>query len=430
MLADIEFSGVEMHKFAQRIWPLNRSLTGDGVRETLDCIKEELPKLEIRKFKSGQRVFDWKIPNEWNVNYAYIISPDGVKICDFHENNLHLVGYSESIEKTLTLQELLPFLYSLPDQPEAIPYITSYYESRWGFCLSHNQKLALKEGDYKIHISTSTVPGELLIGEVFIPGRSKKEVFLSTYTCHPSMANNEISGITVSTFLAKYLFSKRDHFYSYRLVFLPETIGSLTYLQKNIKRMKKNVIAGFNLTCIGDDRNYSYLPSRNGDTVSDKAALHILNNYFPGYKKYSWLDRGSDERQYCAPGVDLPIASLMRTKYGDYPEYHTSLDDLVNVVTPSGLQGGFNLVKKVIQAIEWDITPKSVFFGEPMLSKRNLYPSLSTKSPQKEIRFRMDIISYSDGTKSLIDIANLLSRGIEEVYEQTKILQELQIIRF
>jgi aminopeptidase-like protein len=194
--------------------------------------------------------------------------------------------------------------------------------------------------------------------------------------------------------------------------------------------MKKNVIAGFNLTCIGDDRNYSYLPSRNGDTVSDKAALHILNNYFPGYKKYSWLDRGSDERQYCAPGVDLPIASLMRTKYGDYPEYHTSLDDLVNVVTPSGLQGGFNLVKKVIQAIEWDITPKSVFFGEPMLSKRNLYPSLSTKSPQKEIRFRMDIISYSDGTKSLIDIANLLSRGIEEVYEQTKILQELQIIRF
>jgi aminopeptidase-like protein len=427
---DTEFSGTEMHDFAKLIWPLNRSLTGDGVRETLDFIKGELPELEVLTFKSGQKVFDWKIPNEWNVNYAYIVDPNGAKICDFHENNLHLVGYSESVEKTLTLQDLLPYLHSLPDQPNAIPYITSYYESRWGFCLSHDQKLALKEGDYKICISTSTVPGELLIGEIFIPGKSKKEVFFSTYTCHPSMANNEISGITVSTFLAKYLLSRNDLFYSYRFVFLPETIGSLTYLQKNYKRMKKNIIAGFNLTCIGDDRNYSYLPSRKGDTLSDKAALHILNNCFPGYKTYSWLERGSDERQYCAPGLDLPIASLMRTKYGDYPEYHTSLDDLIHVVTPSGLKGGFNLVKKVTQAIEWNMTPKSFFLGEPMLSKRNLYPSLSTKSPQKEIRFRMDIISYSDGSKSLIDIANLLNREIEEVYEQAKILQKSKIIRF
>lgn len=419
-----------MHQFAKHLWPLNRSLTGDGVRKTLDCIKKELPKLETLAFKSGKKVFDWKIPNEWNVNYAYIIDPSGTKICNFHENNLHLVGYSESIEKTLTLEELLPFLHSLPDQPDAIPYITSYYESRWGFCLTHDQKLALKAGDYKVCISTSTTPGELLIGEIFIPGKSKKEVFISTYTCHPSMANNEISGITVSTFLAKYLLTRNDLFYSYRFVFLPETIGSITYLQKNLRKMKKNIIAGFNLTCIGDDRNYSYLPSRKGDTLSDKAALHILNNCFPGYRKYSWLDRGSDERQYCAPGVDLPIASLMRTKYGDYSEYHTSLDDLINVVTPSGLEGGFNLVKKVIQAIEWNFTPKSIFLGEPMLSKRNLYPSLSTKSPQKETRFRMDIISYSDGSKSLIDIADLLNKEIREVYEQAKILQELQIISF
>jgi aminopeptidase-like protein len=427
---EISFSGIEMHEFAKHIWPLNRSLTGDGVRKTLDFIKKELPKLETLAFKSGKQVFDWKIPNEWNVNYAYIIDPNGTKICDFNENNLHLVGYSESIEKTLTLEDLLPFLYSLPNQPDAIPYITSYYESRWGFCLTHDQKLALKEGDYTVCISTSTTPGELLIGEIFIPGKSKKEVFISTYTCHPSMANNEISGITVSTFLAKYLLTRNDLFYSYRFVFLPETIGSLTYLQKNAKKMKKNIIAGFNLTCIGDDRNYSYLPSRKGDTLSDKAALHILNNCFPGYKKYSWLDRGSDERQYCAPGVDLPIASLMRTKYGDYPEYHTSLDDLINVVTPSGLQGGFNLVKKVIQAIEWNIVPKSIFLGEPMLSKRNLYPSLSTKSPKKETRLRMDIISYSDGSKSLIEIADLLNIEIEEVYEQAKILQESQVISF
>jgi aminopeptidase-like protein len=194
--------------------------------------------------------------------------------------------------------------------------------------------------------------------------------------------------------------------------------------------MKKNIVAGFNLTCIGDDRSYSFLPSRNGDTLSDKAASHVLNKCFPGHKRYSWLDRGSDERQYCAPGVDLPIASLMRTKYGEYPEYHTSLDDLTNVVTPKGLEGGFNLVRKVAQAIEWNIVPKTNFLGEPMLSKRNLYPSLSTKLPQKGIKFRMDIISYSDGQNSLIDIANLLDRSIEEVYTEAKVLQELRIITF
>jgi aminopeptidase-like protein len=425
-----EFSGSEMHNFAKEIWPYNRSLTGEGVLKTLDRIKLEVPSLEITKHKSGKKVYDWKIPNEWNVNYAYIIDPNGVKICDFFDNNLHLVGYSASFEKDLALEELLPFLHTLPDQPSAIPYVTSYYETRWGFCLSHNQLSELKDGVYKVRISTSIKPGDLLIGEIYIPGKSKKEVFFSTYTCHPSMGNNEISGVTVSTYLAKYFLNIKNLNYSYRFVFLPETIGSLTYIQSNLKKMKKNIVAGFNLTCIGDDRSYSFLPSRNGDTLSDKAASHVLNKCFPGHKRYSWLDRGSDERQYCAPGVDLPIASLMRTKYGEYPEYHTSLDDLTNVVTPKGLEGGFNLVRKVAQAIEWNIVPKTNFLGEPMLSKRNLYPSLSTKLPQKGIKFRMDIISYSDGQNSLIDIANLLDRSIEEVYTEAKVLQELRIITF
>lgn len=419
-----------MHRFASRIWSLNRSLTGNGVRQTLSAIQEEVSELKVLKYKSGKKVFDWKIPNEWNVNYAYIIDPDGVKICDFFENNLHLVGYSISVEKDLELRELQPFLHTLPDQPDAIPYVTSYYEPRWGFCISENQKAALKNGIYKVRVSTSNKPGELLIGEIYIPGKSKREVFFSTYTCHPSMANNEISGITVGTFLAKHILSKPKLKYSYRFLFLPETIGSLTYLQKNLDKMKKNVIAGYVLTCIGDDRNYSFLPSRNGNSLSDKAALHVLNNDFPNFKKYSWLDRGSDERQYCAPGIDLPIASLMRTKYGEYPEYHTSLDNLTDVVTPDGLNGGFNLVIKVINAIEWNVFPRTMHLGEPMLSKKNLYPSLSTKNPQLQTRLRLDIISYSDGNHSLIDIANLLNRPIAEIYAQAKILQEHKIITF
>jgi aminopeptidase-like protein len=244
------------------------------------------------------------------------------------------------------------------------------------------------------------------------------------------MANNEISGIAVNTFMAKYLAKRTNLRHSYRFVFLPETIGSITYIYHNLKKMKKNIIAGFNLTCIGDERSYSYLPSRAGDSLSDRAALHVLENEYPGYKKYSWLDRGSDERQYCAPGIDLPIASLMRTKYGEYPEYHTSLDDLINVVTASGLMGGFDLVRKVIEVLEMDITARPKMLCEPMMSKRHLYPTLSTKSLHSDIRLRMNIISYLDGKKSLLDIANLLGKPIELVYDEMLTLKEMGVVDF
>jgi aminopeptidase-like protein len=244
------------------------------------------------------------------------------------------------------------------------------------------------------------------------------------------MANNEISGITVSTFIAKYLHKRTNLRYSYRFVFLPETIGSITYIYHNLNKMKKNIIAGFNLTCIGDDRNYSYLPSRNGDTLSDRAALNILENQYQGYKRYSWLDRGSDERQYCAPGVDLPIASLMRTKYGEYPEYHTSLDDLINVVTPKGLMGGFDLVRKVLGALEMNIKVRPKMLCEPMMSKRDLYPTLSTKKSHSDVRFRMNLISYLDGRKSLLDIANLLGKSIELIYNEVLTLKEMGVVDF
>jgi aminopeptidase-like protein len=420
----------ELYDFATRIWSYNRSLTGLGVRQTLQAVNQEVSTLKTKSFSSGLKVFDWEIPKEWSVNYAYIIDPNGNKICDFSSSNLHLIGYSESIEIDLHLSDLQEHLYSLPEQIDAIPYVTSYYEKRWGFCISERQRQKLQQGIYKVRISTSKKIGTLDIGEIFIPGMSKKEIFLSTYTCHPSMANNEISGITVSTFLAKYLAKKKNLRYSYRFVFLPETIGSITYIYHNIKKMKKNIIAGFNITCIGDERNYSYLPSRNGDTLSDRAALHVLENYYHGYKKYSWLDRGSDERQYCSPGVDLPIASLMRTKYGEYPEYHTSLDDLINVVTAKGLMGGFDLVKKVIEVIEMDVIARPKMLCEPMMSKRHLYPTLSTEKSYSDIMFRMDIISYLDGKKSLLDIANLLGKPIELVHNEVSTLKELGVVDF
>lgn len=421
-------SGKELHDFASNIWLFNRSLTGKGVRQTLDAIKSEVPNIIITKFKSGKKVYDWVIPMEWHVNYAYIIDPNGNKICDFEKNNLHLVGYSEPIEVELRLEDLLKNLHSLPEQPNAIPYITSYYEKRWGFCISEIDKKALPKGVYKIKISTTKIPGTLDIGEIYIKGKTKKEILISTYTCHPSMANNEISGITVSTFLAKQLMSKKDNNFSYRFLFVPETIGSIAYINKNIKKMRKNIIAGFNLSCIGDDRNFSYLPSRKGNTVSDKAALHVLNLHYPGHKIYSWQDRGSDERQYCAPGIDLPIASLMRTKYGAYSEYHTSLDDLYNVVTPTGLEGGFNLVKRVLECIEMNLLPKTQFFCEPMMSKRNLYPTLSTKNVIFKGKLMMDIISLSDGTNTLLEIANLLGKPISEIFNEAKTLEENKVI--
>jgi aminopeptidase-like protein len=420
----------ELYDFATKIWSYNRSLTGFGVRETLQAIKQEVPALKIKSFSSGLKVYDWEIPMEWNVNYAYIIDPNGNKICDFSTNNLHLIGYSESIEVDLQLSDLQDHLYSLPEQPDAIPYVTSYYEERWGFCISEKQRQELLQGIYKIRISTSKTIGTLDIGEIFIPGIDKREIFFSTYVCHPSMANNEISGITVSTFIAKYLAKRIKPRYSYRFVFLPETIGSITYIHHNLKKMKKNIIAGFNLTCIGDERNYSYLPSRNGDVLSDRAALHVLENQYQGYKKYSWLDRGSDERQYCAPGIDLPIASLMRTKYGEYPEYHTSLDDLTNVVTAKGLMGGFDLVRKVIEALEMDIIARPKILCEPMMSKRHLYPTISTKNFHPDIRLRMNIISYLDGKKSLLEIANILGKPIELVYNELLTLKELGVVDF
>jgi len=319
--------GADIHAFAKQLWHINRSITGEGVRATLNQIMRHLPDLEIKSVSSGTEVFDWVVPKEWHAEEAYIVTPSGEKICDFKVNNLHLLGYSTSFEGSMRLEELKEHLYTLPEQPEAIPYITSYYKERWGFCLTQNQYDQLEDGEYRVKIEAKHFDGVLNYAELVLPGESDEEVFLSTYICHPSMANNELSGPTVVTYLAKWLSELSNRRYTYRIVFIPETIGSITYLSRNHKKMKEKTIAGFNVSCVGDDRAYSYLPSRNGNTLSDDIAKHVLSHIDSNYKAYNWLDRGSDERQYCAPGIDLPIASIMRTKYGQYRCLSAKLSD-------------------------------------------------------------------------------------------------------
>ena len=417
-----------MYRLAEELFPINRSITGDGVRKTLSILNEHVKNLDVFEVPSGTQVLDWVVPKEWSIVSGYILTPSGRKICDFNENNLHVVGYSIPVDDSVSLAELEKHLYSLPDQPDAIPYVTSYYAKRWGFCISHKQRMLLEEGIYKVKIDSSLFDGYLTYGELIIKGETDKEVLISTYVCHPSMANNELSGPVVVTYLAKWLQSLQSRKYTYRIIFIPETIGSITYLSKNINQMQKNIIAGFNVSCVGDNRSYSYLPSRNGGTLSDKVAKHILKWIDPDYVAYSWSERGSDERQYCAPGVDLPIASIMRTKYGKYPEYHTSLDDLKNVVTPDGLEGGYEALRLSIEAIENNCYPKVTVLGEPQLGKRGLYPTISTKNSASKTRLLSDLITWSDGNHSLLEIAEKSNVPIWELYPLIKKLQTSNLL--
>lgn len=410
-----------MHSFTKELMPICRSLTGNGVRKTLAMIKEHLPGLTVHEVPTGTKVFDWEIPQEWNIESARLIGPDGRKIVDFSDNNLHVVGYSIPVSLTLSLDELNQHLYSLPDQPDAIPYVTSYYAPRWGFCLKHADRQRLKPGNYRVEINSSLSVGSLTYGELFISGKTTDEVLISTYICHPSMANNELSGPVVSTFLARML-ANADLRYSYRFVFVPETIGSITYLSKNLSHLKKNVVAGFNVSCIGDDRAYSYLASREGNTLSDRAAIHALKYHAPDFLRYSFLERGSDERQYCAPGVDLPVCSIMRSKYGVYSEYHTSLDDLT-LVTPSGLAGGLTALARAIDVLENNAVWRTKVLGEPQLGKRGLYPTLSTVGSAEHVANMMNLLAYADGSRDLIDLAELI--GADSL-ECAKILATLE----
>ena len=420
--------GEKMLSLAKELFPINRSLSGDGVRKTLNILKRENKELQIHSIKSGTKVFDWEVPDEWNCKEAYIITPDGKKICDYNKNNLHLVQYSTPFEGEVSLEELNKHLYSLPHLPDAIPYVTSYYYRKWGFCISENERKKLKKGVYKVVIKSELKKGVINYADLIIPGKSKKEIMFSTYICHPSMANNELSGPVLATFLAKYL-KKRNNYYTYRFIFAPETIGSLIYLSKHLNYLKENVIAGFILTCVGDERNYSYLASRYGDTLADKVALNILENEIKEFKKYSYLDRGSDERQYCAPGIDLPVCSVMRTKYGEYPEYHTSLDNF-NVVTAKGLEGAYNLYIKMIEVLENNFKYKVTVLGEPQLGKRGLYPKECTPITDYSLAFLYrNFLAYADGSNDLIDIANILGVSAYKLVAIAKLFLKENLIK-
>lgn len=410
---DLEI-GDQMYAWAKDMFPIARSLTGPGVRETLAYLNNLLPDMTVHEVPSGTPAFDWIVPDEWTIRDAYIADEAGNRVIDFQKHNLHVVGYSEPTDVWLDLAELDKHLYSLPDQLDAIPYITSYYTRRWGFCLTHNQRLALKSERYHVVIDSDLKPGVLNYAELILHGETDEEVFLSTYICHPSMANNELSGPVVATALAQWLQSLKKRLYTYRIVFIPETTGSIVYLSRNLAHLKQHVIAGFNITCVGDDRCHSYLPSRMGDSLSDQAARHVLHHTDANFKCYTWLDRGSDERQYCAPGVDLPIATMMRSKYGEYPEYHTSLDDM-NLVTPTGLKGGFTALRQAIEIVEQNTYLKVTVSCEPHLGKRGMYPTLHTSASAGQVRAMMNLITYCDGTKTLLEIANLIDEPFWEL---------------
>ena len=415
------------------LFPICRSITGKGTLKTLKLIKKEFKDLKIKKIKSGEKVFDWVIPPEWNIKEAYIVDKNGVKIVDFKNNNLHIIGYSIKVNRIIKKKDLIKNLFYLKAQPEAIPYITSYYKKRWGFCLTYNQfkEINIKYSDedaFKVVINSNlNNNGSLNYGELIIKGKSRKEILISTYICHPSMANNELSGPIVSMSLINYFIGKKLN-KTLRFIFIPETIGSIAYLSRNLKYLKRYVIGGYNLSCIGDERKHSCMLSKNENSPSDEALLLSYKKMnIRNYKIYPFLNRGSDERQYNSPGIDLGITSIFRSKYTEYPEYHTSLDNF-NVVTLKGLTGGYNVAKNSIKIIQNNTYPISKILCEPQMGKRGLYPTLSVKSKRRETKKFMDFLQYSDGFNSLNKISKLINLDIKSTKKIYKVLSKKNLL--
>jgi aminopeptidase-like protein len=408
----MENPGKEMHELMKKLFPICRSLTGNGVRETLNIIKGHIP-ITMHEVPSGTKAFDWTVGKEWNIQDAYVLDPQGQKILDFKRNNLHVMGYSVPINKMVFLEELQEHLYSLPEQPDAIPYVFSYYKEAWGFCMADRQRQKLKAGQYRVVIDSTLSDGHLTYAECIIPGKTDREIFISSYVCHPSMANNELSGPVVLTYLTKWIMSQPRHF-TYRVILVPETIGALVYLSRHLKTLKKKVEVGFNLSCIGDERAHSYVASPYGNNAADRIAQNVLKYIEAPVKKvHSFLERGSDERQYCSPGVDLPVVTLCRSKFGEFKEYHTSLDDL-DFVTPAGLAGGYDFARQCVETAEMNRYYLVTCLGEPQLGKRGLYSSIGgidgkkSDDPEFDTRDLINFITYANGANDLIAISNII----------------------
>ena len=423
--------GEKMYGLCGRIFPICRSITGNGVRETFRILQEEIADIpfEMHEVLTGTRVLDWTVPKEWNIRDAYIEKPSGEKICEFKKSNLNILHYSVPVDKVISLSELKEHITTLPNQPDLVPYASSYYKERWGFCMTQNDFERLEEGDYHVFIDSSLEEGSLTYGEILIKGDSDEEIFFSSYTCHPSMANNECSGPVLITALARYIKDMPKRRYSYRLVLAPETIGAITYISRNLKHLKTHVKAAFNLTCVGDNRTYSMVHSRYGDTLADKVLTNVLKSHYPEYKDYSYLFRGSDERQYQAPGVDIPMVCFCRSKYHVYPEYHTSADNM-SLISPEGLQGAFDVMIKTIKALEYNRYYRTQTLGEPQLGKRGLIPTMSSKDTYKSTLALKDLIAYADGTNDLIDISNIINVPLDILYPLIDSLLECELFNY
>jgi aminopeptidase-like protein len=431
--------GVEMHDLMADLFPICRSLTGDGVRRSLDILRRVAP-IERHEVQSGTRCYDWVVPDEWTVRDAWVKDASGRRVIDFRRHNLHLVGYSVPFAGEMSRDTLAPYLHTRPDLPDAIPYVTSYYAPRWGFCLADQDCRALPDGPFEVRVDTALAPGSLTYGEILIPGESDDEVLLATNICHPSMANNELSGPVLTATLARWLLSAPRRL-SYRLVFVPETIGAIAYLSVNSDAMKANTIAGFQVVCVGGPADFTYLETRLGNTLTDRLARHVLEGAGIAHRVLDYRHRASDERQWCSPGIDLPVGSLMRSKYQDYPEYHSSKDDL-DFVRPEHLEQSFNLYVRCLEALESGCPglpaanpapaldqPTGVLYAgtldgcEPNLGRRGLYPTLGGRSHQAaDATLLLDVLAYCDGDHDLASIAGRLERPLEDVEAAAAVL--------
>lgn len=418
-----------IESYFDRLFPICRSITGNGVRETMMILNELIP-LSISEVPTGTKCFDWEIPNEWNINDAYIITPDGRKIADFKKHNLHIVNYSTPINQEMTYEELVPHLHTLPHMPTAIPYYTSYYKETWGFCLTHHEFETLpKEGIYKVYIDSTLQAGSMTYAEKILKGETEKEILFSTYTCHPSMANNELSGPLVQAFLYQIINELPNRKYTYRFVFAPETIGIIHYLSKHGEYLKNNLQAGYVLTCCGDAGDFTYKRSRRINSEADKIAEHILKHSKRKHRVIPFAIGGSDERQYCSPGFNLPVGSIIRTKYQEYDEYHTSLDNK-DFISFDAMVETINFILDVVKGLEINEKYKGVIqHCEVQLGRRNLYTNIGgVKNRSNEISNRLHFLNYADGEHTLLEIAELSNQCMLQFEDEIQLLRKHQLI--
>lgn len=414
--------GREMHDMMSELFPICRSITGQGIRDTLRLIEKRVP-IKIHEVPSGTKVFDWTVPLEWNIRDAYIKNLRGERVVDFRKSNLHVVSYSQPVNKRMGLADLKLHLHSLPDRPDWIPYRTSYYKESWGFCLSHRQLLGLTDKEYDVCIDASLTPGNLTYGEYFLPGAVEDEVLFSTHVCHPSLCNDNLSGIAVATFLMEWLRSQPRQ-YSYRFLFIPGTIGSLAWLSQN-KTQASRIKHGLVLSGVGDAGSFTYKKSRRGDTEIDRVMSHLLTHSGRAHSVIDFIPYGYDERQYCSPGFDLAVGCLSRTPHSQYPEYHTSADNL-DFVKPASLAESLSLCRAAVEILEQNkVYVNQSPYGEPQLGKRGLYRTIAGQAGEKSAEMALLwVLNQSDGHHSLLDIAERSGQAFDAIRSAAENLKE------